>query len=119
VSSARGVAELFEVPIVGSPLGGGPTTPALAAAVSEAGGLGFLAGGYKPSSAVQEELDELRTLTSRPVGINVFYPVRERVDEAALVAYADRMRGEGERYGVARPVTRRRDGSRSGPRKRV
>jgi len=37
---------LLQVPIVGAPLGGGPSTPALAAAVCEAGGLGFLAAGY-------------------------------------------------------------------------
>ena len=34
------------VPIVGAPMAGGPGTPALAAAVSNAGGLGFIAGGY-------------------------------------------------------------------------
>ena len=33
-------------PIVGAPMAGGPSTPALAGAVSDAGGLGFLAGGY-------------------------------------------------------------------------
>jgi nitronate monooxygenase len=89
------------LPIVGAPLGGGPSTPALAAAVSEAGGLGFVAAGYRTPAAVQVELDELKTLTSRPVGINVFYPVRTHVDRPALAAYVDRMRAEGERYGVA------------------
>ena len=33
------------VPIVGAPMAGGPGTPALAAAVSNAGGLGFVPGG--------------------------------------------------------------------------
>jgi nitronate monooxygenase len=95
------VDDLARVPIVGAPLAGGPTTPALAAAVSEAGGLGFLAAGYKTAAAVQGDLDELRALTSRPIGLNIFFPVRERVDEQALEAYAERMRREGERYGVA------------------
>jgi nitronate monooxygenase len=101
VTAARGVAGLFETPIVGAPLGGGPSTPALAAAVSEAGGLGFIAAGYKTAAAVQAELDELKTLTSKCVGINLFYPLRERVDEPAIEAYAGRMQREGERYGVA------------------
>ena len=35
-----------ELPIVLAPLAGGPATPELAAAVSNAGGLGFVAGGY-------------------------------------------------------------------------
>jgi len=101
VTAGRGVAGLFETPIVGAPLGGGPSTPALAAAVSQAGGLGFIAAGYKTAAAVQTELDELKSLTSKRVGINLFYPVREQVDESAIEAYAGRMRREGERYGVA------------------
>ena len=100
-SDARGVAGQRKTPIVGAPLAGGPSTPALAAAVSEAGGLGFVAAGYKTAAAVEAELDELRMLTSRPVGINLFYPVREQVDAPAVDAYAERMRREGERYGVA------------------
>ena len=39
------VLDGLEHPIVQAPMGGGPSTPALAAAVSEAGGLGFLAAG--------------------------------------------------------------------------
>ena len=34
-------------PIIQAPMAGGPSTPALAAAVSDAGGIGFLAAGYK------------------------------------------------------------------------
>jgi nitronate monooxygenase len=36
----------LEIPIVGAPMAGGASTPALAAAVSDAGGLGFVAAGY-------------------------------------------------------------------------
>ena len=36
----------LENPIIQAPMAGGPSTPELAAAVSDAGGLGFLAGGY-------------------------------------------------------------------------
>lgn len=86
---------------MGAPLAGGPSTPALAAAVSEAGGIGFLAAGYKTAAAAQAELQELRTLTSRPIGLNIFCPTRDDVDEAALEAYIDRMQGEAQRYGVA------------------
>jgi nitronate monooxygenase len=89
------------VPVVGAPLAGGPSTPALAAAVSEAGGIGFLAAGYKTAAATQAELQELRALTSRPIGLNLFCPTRDVVDDVALAAYADRMRGEAQRYGVA------------------
>ena len=46
----------LEHPIVLAPLGGGPSTPALAAAVSEAGGLGFLAAGYRTPDAVRADI---------------------------------------------------------------
>jgi NAD(P)H-dependent flavin oxidoreductase YrpB (nitropropane dioxygenase family) len=35
------------LPLAAAPMAGGPSTPALVAAVTEAGGFGFLAGGYK------------------------------------------------------------------------
>jgi nitronate monooxygenase len=92
--------ELFEVPVVGAPLAGGPSTAELAAAVSEAGGLGFLAAGYRPVEELERELVRTRALTRRPFGVNLFYPVREQVDDAALAAYAERLRVEGGRYGV-------------------
>jgi nitronate monooxygenase len=91
---------LLDVPIVGAPLAGGPTTPALAAAVCEAGGLGFLAAGYLTAAAFAADIDALRGLTSRPFGVNVFYPTRDRVDPAGLAAYADRLAAEAARHGV-------------------
>jgi nitronate monooxygenase len=81
-------------------MGGGPSTPALAAAVSEAGGLGFLAAGYRTAEAVHEELGELRRLTGRPFGVNLFAPGAELADRGALDAYASTLAGEAERYGV-------------------
>ena len=41
---------------MGAPLGGGPSTPALAAAVCEAGGLGFLAAGYRSAGELSSEI---------------------------------------------------------------
>jgi nitronate monooxygenase len=91
---------VLEVPIVGAPLAGGPSTPALAAAVSEAGGLGFLAAGYKTAGAVEADLREARARTSRPLGLNLFFPARDAVDEQAIAAYVERMQREAGRYGA-------------------
>jgi nitronate monooxygenase len=87
-------------PIVQAPLGGGPSTPALAAAVSEAGGLGFLAAGYRTSDAVRSEIHELRRLTSRPYGLNLFVPGPPSRDRGGLARYAEGLAGEADRYGV-------------------
>jgi len=81
-------------------MAGGPSTPALAAAVSEAGGLGFLAAGYRSADAVREEIGELRRHTERPFGINLFAPGPALGDSAALASYASALAGEAERYGV-------------------
>jgi nitronate monooxygenase len=60
-------------PIVQAPMGGGPSTPELAAAVAGAGGLGFLAAGYKSAAALGEEIAATRRLTDR-FGVNLFAP---------------------------------------------
>jgi nitronate monooxygenase len=90
----------LEHPIVLAPLGGGPSTAALAAAVSEAGGLGFLAAGYRTPDAVRAELGELRELTVRPFGLNLFAPGPPSGDVEAFERYAAALRGEAERLGV-------------------
>lgn len=84
-----------------APLAGGASTPRLAAAVAEAGGLGFLAAGYKSAEAVREDIEELRALTAGPFGVNVFAPPSPRVDHAGVVGYAATLETEAERYGVA------------------
>jgi NAD(P)H-dependent flavin oxidoreductase YrpB (nitropropane dioxygenase family) len=56
-------------PLVLAPLAGGPSTPELAAAVCEAGGLGFLACGYLTGADTAEQIARTRTLTDRPSGV--------------------------------------------------
>jgi nitronate monooxygenase len=90
----------LEHPIVQAPLSGGPSTPALAAAVCEAGGLGFLAAGYKTPDAVRAQLEELRGQTQRPFGLNLFVPGEVSGDARELSAYAEALRPEAERLGV-------------------
>jgi nitronate monooxygenase len=60
------------LPIFQAPMGGGPSTPALAAAVSNAGGLGSLGGGYLAPPAIEAELLATRALTRAPFGMNLF-----------------------------------------------
>src|SRR3954470_14245894 len=75
-------------PIVQAPLGGGPSTPALAGAVCEAGGLGFLAAGYKPVDAVAADITAVRELTQRPFGVNLFAPPAPVADPGAVARFA-------------------------------
>ena len=81
-------------------MAGGPSTPALAAAVTEAGGLGFLAAGYLTADAMAEQIRACRALTSSPFGVNLFMPQNPEVDDEALAAYVESLGPEAEAYGV-------------------
>jgi nitronate monooxygenase len=80
------LTDLFgvELPIVLAPLGGGPGTAELAAAVSDAGGLGMLGLGYVSPDAARKAVRDVRRLTGRPFGANIFVPRPYAVDEHAM-----------------------------------
>ena len=58
-------------PIIQAPMAGA-TTPALAAAVSNAGGLGMLGAAYQTPEQIVESIAETRRLTDLPFGVNLF-----------------------------------------------
>jgi nitronate monooxygenase len=86
-------------PILLAPLGGGPSTPALVAAVSEAGGIGTLAGGYLTPEKLRDDIAAVRAMTERPFIVNLFalqtppMPPREVLERAnrALDRYRDEL----------------------------
>jgi nitronate monooxygenase len=90
------------IPIVGAPLAGGPSPPALAAAVSGAGGLGFLGAGYKTAGAMAEDIAATRGLTAEPFGVNVFAVAPTEAPAAELEAFARSLAGLGAEPGVPR-----------------
>ncbi|MER6172538.1 nitronate monooxygenase [Streptosporangium sp. NPDC001681] len=94
------------LPIVQAPMAGGASTPELAASVSGAGGLGFLAAGYKTAAQMRQEIERTRELTSRPFGVNVFMPTADEADQAELGAYARAIEGEARRLGTELGVPR-------------
>lgn len=96
-----GVLDQLRVPVVQAPMAGGPSTPALAAAVSEAGGLGFVAAGYRTAAAVRDDVEAVRAATDRPFGVNLFFPTPDRVDRSLLGGYVDRVRREAVTYRCA------------------
>jgi nitronate monooxygenase len=61
-------------PIVQAPLAGGGDSPALVAAVAEAGALGFIGASYLTPPQLAEAARAVRGLTGRPFGINLFAP---------------------------------------------
>jgi len=91
---------MLEVPLVAAPMAGGPSTPALVAAVTAAGGLGFLPAGYRSPGAVVADIEEVRRLTSAPFGVNVFLPGAPTPEPEAVTAYRERLAPEAAALGV-------------------
>lgn len=102
------LTDLLEVkhPVIQAPMAGA-ATPALAAAVSNAGGLGSLGCGEMSASDLKTNTAELRTLTNRPFNLNFFTHHTPRQDaqldaqtRARLASFFEE-RGLGEPPGAA------------------
>jgi nitronate monooxygenase len=61
-------------PIIQAPLAAGGDTPELVAAVSNAGGMGFIGAAYLAPNEIRNSAAQVRARTSRPFGINLFAP---------------------------------------------
>jgi nitronate monooxygenase len=70
-------------PIVQAPMAGGPDTPALAAAVSRAGGLGSLGCAYLTADRIEAVAAEVKSRTDRPFALNLFVRADQPFDAAA------------------------------------
>ncbi|WP_298213067.1 nitronate monooxygenase [Acidovorax sp.] len=78
------------LPIVQGPMTGSDT-PALAAAVSQAGGLGMLGCGMRSPAAMTEAAAEVRRRTDKPFGMNLFVQTTPTPDEATVLAALQRL----------------------------
>ncbi len=92
--------DTLEIPIVLAPLAGGPATVDLAVAVSDAGGLGFLAAGYRSATDMVEQVRAFRVCSKMPFGVNVFTPPASPTEPAVYAGYVERLRSEAGRAGV-------------------
>lgn len=94
------VLSALGVPVIQAPMAGGPSTPALAAAVNRGGGLGFLAAGYLTAERLAEDIETLSEISDRPFGVNVFVGGGDPADPARLQAFAQRLAADAQRAGV-------------------
>ncbi|HKV18390.1 MAG TPA: nitronate monooxygenase [Mycobacterium sp.] len=92
----RGLA----VPVIVAPMAGGPSTAQLAAAGTDAGGLGFLAAGYLSADALAERFTAARGLTTGPLGVNLFVSQPSAATPEAVNAYAEALANDAQRYGA-------------------
>jgi len=90
-------------PVLLAGMGGGPTTPQLVAAVSEAGGLGTFGASGMRVEALREAVRIARSLTSAPIAVNVLLaPPREGTHEPG--ALHDALQPIRDALGLERPT---------------
>jgi nitronate monooxygenase len=90
-------------PVVLAPMGGGPSTPELVAAVSNAGGLGSLAAAYSSPEKIQQDIARIRELTKRPFVVNLFAPPHQLPAAGPIDAVAEFIQPYHERLGLNPP----------------
>jgi nitronate monooxygenase len=90
-------------PLVLAPMAGGPSTPALCVAVSEAGGLGSHGGAYVAPARLREEIRAIRAATSKPFAVNLFADEGAKADDRTLVRAREALAGYRAALGLPVP----------------
>ncbi len=91
-----------KLPIVQAPMAG-VSTPELAAAVSNAGGLGSIGVGATDARGARAMIDAIRLQTDRPFNVNLFVHASANADEAREQGWLQALQPLFERYGVEPP----------------
>ena len=90
-------------PLLQAPMAG-VSTPAMAAAVSEAGGLGGIALGASDGAQAATMIAETRARTDRPFNVNLFVHAPPRRDAAVEAAWCEALRPAFAEQGAEPPV---------------
>src|SRR4051812_934427 len=101
----------IDVPIIQAPMAG-VSSPALAAAVANAGALGSIGVGASDADSASRMIAEVRARSSRSLNVNVFCHRPAQADAAREAAWLEHLRPSFARFG-ARPPERLREIYRS------
>jgi nitronate monooxygenase len=106
VWSDRRLCDLLgiEHPLIQAPMTG-TCTPALASAVSNAGGLGSLGCGEKSLDTIRLQVEEIRRLTNRSFNLNFFVVDAPETDKKVLERTRARLMPWYEKLGLGEPPT--------------
>ena len=99
------LASLFgvDLPIVQAPMAG-VSSPAMAAAVANAGGLGSVGVGATNATGAGKMIAEIRERTNRPFNVNVFCHQPAKPSPTVEARWIERLRPEFDRLGAAPPA---------------
>ena len=89
-------------PLIQAPMAG-VSTPALAAAVSNAGGLGSISVGAQDAAQARASIEQTRALTAGPFNVNVFCHAPAQADPVREAAWLARLAPHFAEFGAAPP----------------
>lgn len=92
----------LEVPIIQAPMAG-VSTPAMAAAVCEAGGLGSLGLGAADTASAASMMQAVRDQTARPYHVNLFVHAQPKLQPHTEAAWVDYLAPYFQRFGAEPP----------------
>lgn len=94
----------IQVPIIQAPMAG-VSSPAMAAAVSNSGGLGSLGVGAMNATQARDTVRQFGSLSDGPLNVNLFVHAPANADERKEAAWLQRLRPEFDRWGARAPDT--------------
>jgi nitronate monooxygenase len=94
----------IDYPILLAPMAGEAAKAPLVAAVSNAGGLGMLGAGYMSPEKLLATIAEIRALTSRPFGVNLFVTEPAERDRGGVEAMAAALARYHAELGIGAPA---------------
>src|SRR5712675_1680403 len=92
-----------DLPIIQAPMAG-TSTPAMAAAVSNAGALGSIGVGAVDAADARRMIENLAGLTNKPFNVNVFTHRPARADPVRQSAWLEALKPEFDRFGAEPPT---------------
>src|SRR5277367_5899190 len=93
----------IDLPIIQAPMAG-VSTPAMAAAVSNAGALGSIGVGATDAEGARRMIVAFRERSRRSLNVNVFCHQPAKADAAVEAAWLESLRPHFERFGVKAPL---------------
>jgi nitronate monooxygenase len=90
----------IQQPVIQAPMAGGYTTPALVAAVSNAGGLGSIAAALLQPEEILAIIQEIRKLTTKPFAVNLFAPLKYQYEEHKIQKMYQLLAGYRDELGI-------------------
>jgi nitronate monooxygenase len=93
----------IDLPIIQAPMAG-VSTPAMAAAVSDARALGSISVGAVNAEGARRMIAAVRERTARPFNVNLFCHQRPKADRTVEAAWLERLRPHFARFDVEHPL---------------